>query len=452
MSPLLSALALGSSLQAAASGDSEVAVGSAPVGLGSFDEREQASAVLRLQPALVLGRKSLSSELQLSYSPRLLYRLPNLAGLERPLLLQEARLTYEANASSRHQFFATAEGTYGELDYTAVGDIFGTSQTGQVDVDIARMQRGFVSGGLVARTDARTEWSVTFGADYTTFSGASQSIDDASVAVDPGGSSEPDPEASPELEPADPATDLPASLLAEVNLGWSRRVSKQDTVGFRNQIAYQWFEGQGAFLLVGPEVGWRHAFAAGSHFDVAMGLAYVRLLDSGPALPALPESLPAPEATLPNSIATTGGVELAVDLYSKAGLAAAWQLSGALDWVFDPLAGASVPRAGGETQLSLRAGPRWAFTPNAGFYTQLRDIPQLAGDIDARFDQTLLRAEVPLQHTSRSGWQVRFGGRATFRGPRVGAADFTLSRRRELWAFFSVAARFPPGSGGTSGL
>lgn len=443
MSLLLSALALGSSLQAAVSGDSEVAVGSAPVGLGSVSEREQASSALRLQPAFALWQRSRARELRLSYSPRLFYRLPNLAGLDRPLLLQEAQLTYEANRP-RYQVFASVEGTYGELDYTAVGDVFGTSQTGQVNVDIASIRRGFASTGLVARSGARTEWSATLAADYTTFSSAPPLTSEVSAPSDAAnGSSSPTGTAAPEGLLEDAITDLPASLLVEAQLGLSHRVTRQDTLGLRNQVAYQWFEGQGAFLLVGPEMSWRHQLTPGSSFDVAVGLAYVRVLDVGPFSLASAQDPLATATTAPNSLAPVGGLEVALDIYSGGGLSVAWQGNASLEWVFDPLAGASVPRTGGETQLSLRVGRRWAVTPNAGFYTQLRDTPLQGGDIDARFDQTLLRAEVPLNYAPSPGLQLSVGGRATYRGPRVGAADFTLARRRELWAFFAVSASFP---------
>lgn len=89
------------------------------------DERTVTEFVL--VPTAGLNMRFKSSALNLSYSPRLFTRFPNV-GSGRPLLLHQFGANYSHNLSPRVSFGVTFAGGVGEVDYSGINLVQGTGQ------------------------------------------------------------------------------------------------------------------------------------------------------------------------------------------------------------------------------------------------------------------------------------------------------------------------------------
>ena len=132
-------------------------------------------------------------------------------------------------------------------------------------------------------------------------------------------------------------------------------------------------------------------------------------------------------------------------------------LSGSLDWFFDPIAGTSQPRAGVDATSKIEIGRDWQITPNASFYTLLRQSrsdlgggrtpgADNTGTVElVALDATQLRGEIPCSYRLTNQAFLNFGLRGSLRGRSMLDDDFSLTELVEFWAFAGLTLRFASG-------
>lgn len=104
----------------------EVAVGSAPVDYGG---RQSATVTYTLSPMGGWWIGTHTRSLLLAYTPRLMLRRPNRAGVNRPLILHDVSADYAERLSRRMQLSSRLAWVYGETDYLSFEEALGPTQT-----------------------------------------------------------------------------------------------------------------------------------------------------------------------------------------------------------------------------------------------------------------------------------------------------------------------------------
>ncbi len=176
--PAVSLIAL---LQLVSAVDAEVAGGVLPVAGGTQNEAAVTGAV---SPTVgVVEPSSRGDRFRSSYSPRAFWRFPNELKLARPAVLHQLELFGAPLLGKRTSFDATSTLTVGELDYTAVTQVFGDTQAvapADPFVNIFALNaRLSLNHQLSRRWSIRTElpWTYqTIGIDDDTFGGPQESM------------------------------------------------------------------------------------------------------------------------------------------------------------------------------------------------------------------------------------------------------------------------------------
>src|SRR5882757_9106245 len=108
-----------------ATATSESRAGQAPIVAGT-ESRAFVAQVLR--PVVELHLRERGVTLRLAYGPRIFWETPRPIDASGPLVLHTAILRLEARASRTVIFTATAEGSLGQPDYTALPQLLGMTQ------------------------------------------------------------------------------------------------------------------------------------------------------------------------------------------------------------------------------------------------------------------------------------------------------------------------------------
>ena len=112
----------------------------------------------------------------------------------------------------------------------------------------------------------------------------------------------------------------------------------------------------------------------------------------------------------------------------------------------------SQPRAGFDANSNIEIGRDWQITPNASFYTLLRE--QRSGRTPGAdnttvelvsLDATQLRGEIPFSYRLSNLAYLNFGVRGSLRGRSLLDEDFSLTELVEFWAFAGLTLRFASG-------
>jgi hypothetical protein len=416
----LLALALGAAVvEGAVGADTEVAAGRAPV---EINGPERNSVSFTGTPAVGLRITDETHTFTTTYAPRFYYRLPNVLDVNRPLVLHQVDLGYENLIDISTLWTTVAALDIGELDYTSASQIF-DPQTSGLQQDVEQIAR--VSGDSTYRvtTSRRSTWQLSLQGEYTT---PINTDDD-----EPAAPTEP---VDPTLPPVAPATTtILKSASGTVRPHYRYVVSRRDFITSELRLSYQWFSNGGEFVVVSPQLGWERRLSYRSTLVTSAGPLYVVVLSA------------APGADDDNFIGGSGLLELRSTLSRGDGHELTGNLSGTVDWFFDPLAGTSDPRATVQASAVARFGRKWTLSPVVSFSTLLREESGGAAAI-ARTDASVLRADLPVRYDINDNQRFNFGLRSSFRGGRLGTNDFSLTETYEAWAYVGLALAF-----GTSG-
>ena len=185
----------------------------------------------------------------LSYSPRLLYRWPNILRLNRPLLLHQVGLQYGRGLTPTWSMFTGLAANIGELDYTTAQQVFGDQQGNLPDASVT----SYASiGGTIGFTGLLTpihRLGFSAGADFRTPYGASTQTDD------------PDNQAL-----------LPQQVSGSGSVTHGYLVRSTDTLTTTLTGQYVDFDNRGASYIVSGTYGWAHQIDSRLTSNVEAGL------------------------------------------------------------------------------------------------------------------------------------------------------------------------------------
>jgi hypothetical protein len=418
---LASVIASASIVEAAAGVDGEVAAGRAPVQANGPEENAVTFTVV---PGAALRLRSLTNTLTLSYTPRVFYRVPNELDVSRPLVLHQFQLADILRTSRTMTWTSSAQVSVGELDYTASSLVLppGSSTVQASVVDIVRLEG---QTGFTLDATRRLRWTTELYGDFTT------PLDD--------------PPSTPPMLPEGvnvPSGVVPESAQLSGRSGLSYAVNRADRIGANGEITYQWFPDTGRFLLLSPNLTWDRQLSRESRMSVSAGFAYVITLatpdDSDPG----------------DAIGGTGSFQFDSTVHRGRNIRVSTGFGANLDWFFDPIAGTSAPRAGVNGGLNVDVGRDWNISPNASFFTILRDASTTVGESPdttpgattqiLSYDATQLRAEIPFAYRATPFLLINFGARGALRGREIQDEGFP-DERYEFWAFFGLTLRFATG-------
>jgi hypothetical protein len=416
-------------VEAAAGADAEIAAGRAPI---DVDSPEESSLTFTLVPGAALRLRSRTTSLTLSYAPRIFYRLPNALGIDRPLVLHQIGLDHREELSRQVAWASSAKLSIGEVDYTAGGLVFGTGTT-SVPTSVADVFRLEAQTGLKFELSRRVNLSWELSGEYTTSLGDSVAATPVVVMpTDPGA-------------PAQSVVNTPLPESAQLTSEWSLSyaLSHTDRVGPAAEITYQWFPDTGRYLLLSPNLFWDRQLSRRTDIGLSAGVAYVITLETAQL-----------GGDTSDNLGGTGSFQLGSVLYKSRRVSWTTRLNASLDWFFDPLAGTSQPRAGGQLSNDIAVGRDWLISPNVSFYSLLReastrvgagaDTPNPVPEV-IRPDATMFRAELPFRYAVSRSVTLNFGGRAAMRGRALSQPGYRVNEQQELWAFVGLTVRLASG-------
>jgi hypothetical protein len=425
-SSLLIAALSAAVVEAAVGADAEVAAGRAPI---DVDSPEENSLTFTLVPGAAVRLRSKTTSLTLSYAPRIFYRLPNALELDRPLVLHQIGLDHTAALSHDIAWASGAKLSIGEVDYTAGSLIFGAGTT-SVPTSVADVFRLEVQTGLKFELSRRARLSWDLSGDYTTSLGDSGAP--PAVMPTPGAQT-----------PTVVNVRLPES--AQLSSQWSLAyaVTHTDRVGPAAELTYQWFPDTGRYLLLSPNLFWERQLSRRTDIGVSAGIAYVMTLETAQI-----------GGDTSDNLGGTGSFKLGSVLYKSRRVSWTTRLNASLDWYFDPLAGTSQPRAGGQLSNDIAVGRDWLISPNVSFYSLLNeastrvgsgadDTPAVAAVI--RPDATTFRAELPFKYAVSKSVTFNFGARTVMRGRSLSQPGYRVNEQQELWAYVGLTVRLATG-------
>lgn len=378
----------------------EVRGGRAPVAAGRRPEAVFAS-VLQPQAALIL--RSHVSESSIYYAPRLFFGQPNAIDLERPLLLHVAGARHEQRESRVLRWGAQAETTLGEVDYTALQQLVGPTQTALP----------VLSEVLTAAGEASTTWRATrrLTLEGRAIAAHRRPLGDQPVPPPPADGVAPTP--APTLAVQTTATAEPALTYA---------VTRRDDLVLRPGATIYSFEGVLDVLVAHPRVLWRHRVARDATLLIGGGVAVIEPL--GQRADALDRLSPLGETTLEGVVARGGGLTLAARLRAD------------VHWEVNPVLATGLQVGSATAGLSLAVRDEWTVAPLATFATSVTSAP-----LPGQPDETVVSGELPVRYRFSDELALELGGRYVHRTTHL-AAQRHPARGREVWGYALLVTTF----------
>lgn len=236
---------------AAVGGRAQQSGGISPVVVGEESGPLSATTVT---PAAGVRYSSSRTVLTLRYHPRFLWRLPNPVSTARPLLLHQADLTASQVLSRRANLTLGIQEAYGEVDYSAVGFVFGAQST-NIDVEVLRVMR--TSGNL--------------GFDYMLTHRLSFGLGVEAEHNKPLGDAGPEGATFVESQGAS----------ATARLGYA--LTRTDAIGFSAGAGYYTSDLPSRFMSAISSIDWRHMFSKDASLTTGAGVGMIRDLDDDTA-------------------------------------------------------------------------------------------------------------------------------------------------------------------------
>lgn len=374
------------------------------------------------------GARSHATTAVLQYSPRILYRFPNLAQLNRPLLLHQTAAAYSRRLTPTWAMTAQAAADIGELDYTSAQTLFGDQQTALPEADVTSYLS--VNGGLVFTGALTPVHSLTIApnADFRTPYGAStQSSSDPTVDGF--------------------QTVLPQQFGTGLTLAHNYLFRPRDTLSLQVSGQYVDFDARGASYIVAGSYGWARRIT--SRLDSLIRAGLFASQETRP-----PEGVDRTNAGSP--VQPVVVAQLNGRLYNRSGLRISGNFGLSNTALRDSITGEVVPRIGLSSQLTFFFPPRWTAGLSANFYTTATIEPRFAADPGGMTDpdevfldpsaqqETALSWRTPVSYSFRNNYAVEFGTIWSVRGPHLSTSPFRF-RQLESWLYVAFSVDFASG-------
>ena len=352
----------------------------------------------------------------LSYSPRLLFRWPNLLRLNRPLLLHQIGLQYARGLTPTWSMVTGIASNVGELDYTTAQQVFGDQQGNLPDASVTSYASVGANVGFTGLVSPIHRLGFGIGADFRTPYGESAQTDD------------PNSQAL-----------LPQQVSGSGTISHGYLVRSTDTLTATLTGQYVDFDNRGASYIVSGTYGWAHQLDSRLTSNIQAGLF-------------LSQQTREPEGFEQRVVGGTPirpvfSAGLQGRLYNRARLRITGNFGVSSSAFLDSVAGEVVPRAGASSGVTFFVPPSWTAGIQANFFTVATLQPRDFGD-DANASQqqeTVLSFRTPVSYQFRNNsYALEFGSIVSARGPHLRAGDFQF-RQLEVWGYIAVAFEFATG-------
>jgi len=355
--------------------------GSAPRSPGADPE---GALALELQPGAALRLTLPRSQLRLVASPRLYYRTPNLADVDRPLFLVQADADYTYDFDPRTRLASKLDVSYGEVDYTNAPAALGTPLAGELEQASLEVLNVNVEGTLTFQLRPRHTLSVGALAHHT---------DDVGVEA---------------------SSAFPTTTTVGVELAYGYALDERSTLSFPVQPRY---------YFVDPGSDW---------FSTAFNAAFVRQLDLRTTVDArgglvLVDTRDSALSVYPSAAASIERVVL-----ERRGTRVTNRAGVVLDANLDPTIGEVRPALGVELSALSYFGPRWSAGLSLSAYTNT--TTREAAEEEPTTDDTTLSSTLSAGYRVGMDAWLDFGARFYLRGTNIIEDDFDVVER-QIWGF-----------------
>lgn len=396
---------LSGEFDAAVGGRAEVNGGIAPVDAAG---NSGAMVGMEIVPIAGIQYREARHSLRLLATPRIFARVPNILGIERPLFLGRLDLTHSHQITRRLEWNGSAGGLVGELDYTALGSVFGGDQTTAPPANVLNYAGANISQGASIRLARRHSLDIFVDGFYGTYLGAD---DEEGAAL------------------------LPTTISAQGGLGYSAEASRRDRLTLLAAGSWQSFTPGLAILSATGRFAWEHRVAEDAQVEVAAGALVplsTEITEAGPTTIETPPPavLPDAEIGLSGTLRQTGESRITggVRVYATPRT--------------DGIRGALYPILGTALNLGVELPPDWRVGVNLGFATAATsgpDVIALPGQNND--DQTVVTGALPVSYLLSRDMALNFGARGSIRMSHLRDTDFGTSRP-ELLFFVSFSGAY----------
>jgi hypothetical protein len=406
------------SVQAAAGGRVEAMAGVVPD--NPFDPSEPRFA-FAIVPVAGLSVQRPRYELTALYRPRAFWRVPNRFNLSRPLLLHQASLDHRYVLSSRTVMQNRFQLSAGEVDYALSSLVFDPAQPTVLNDDVTPVLRAQASSSFGYALQRR--WSTGVGLDGS-YNAPLYGEDAAGFRTSAVAGVE--PFLGHQLDGRNELT-----LSAYAGLSWF-------STGLREQAFWgrpDSESGDTTYAVIAPGLRWSHRITEQTEASLSGGVAYLRVVQGSELLGAREgdaETTPIAEAQMQSQLWRERGRTLLAGAFAQ------------YRWFFDPILGRPVRRVGGGLNATLDLPPDWTVRSALSFFTTVGNDEFAPPEFltARRFDQTMLRIDVPVTYQASRLIGLEFGIRSNLRGPALG--DGVEINRVEFWGYGAVRFVFDP--------
>jgi hypothetical protein len=362
----------------------ETALGYAPN--GPRGER-QATFVTQLQPGVTFGLATHRALYELTLSPRIYYRNPNLQGLHRPLLLAQAAARHVYALDSRLKWATQAGAQYGEVEYSSAGLVLRSPASRPIEDAVLESLELDAASGFVWSATRRHEVSLTGIAAYTR-----------------------------------PIGDETGGLFTTTTGGGDANqrffLDRRATLTAPTAVRYYSVSAAPDWTTLAQSIGLDRRLARRTTFSVnAGGTALWRPRET-------PQVYPRGLLAIERVVRESRQSRLVNRIVVSA------------DATFDPLLGLAYPVVGVEASLTATLGPRWTLNATSSAFTPMTRDPVTPEGTD-----TTVAISVAAGHRLTRNWSIEFGARESSRATHLGVAPFAF-KEGETWIFARLTAVF----------
>lgn len=325
-----------------------------------------------------------------------------------PLILHSADLVLDARPSRDVSLTASANGSIGSPDYTALPLVLGTVQ-GTLP-PIVSLMSGTAQASVRAKASRRWELALTAQLFHWQWLDVPETL---------------------------PASIITGQTLVSAEPSATLRLSARDSLGLGTTVAEAWYSDGAGLGTITPALTWRRHVTPRADLRLTLGLTYAHALGPTPpgAVPLLGSSR---SATGP-----IGSFELISRLVRRDQIMILGGAGGAVDFYVDPVLGTAGPRGAAGAGLTAISAPRWMISLRGDFATALRTTPYptLVGGIAP--DETAFYLSLFVRRWVSKNLMPEIGARWADRGPALVTPDFGF-HQREIWIYLALTATTQP--------
>jgi len=396
----------------------EVAAGSAPPAPG---EAAEPALSAELRPGAALRLRSERSSLTLRLEPRFHYRTPNLANLDRPLVLLRTDASYLHALTPRLAHRTNVSATYGEVDYLDLDLSFGdTAPTRELrDPVITRFS-----------TDAQTgfAWQATRRYEISVDAVASYQVELEEDQQTPAGSGSPAP-----------AIGQPETLAVGIDVIQEYELDERSVLRLPVSPRYYSVTPGNDQIAVAVDVVYRRLLEPRATLEIGAGAAFVKDVEGECDRLADPEC-ERPEEADPLAVLPRASVGYQRVLNDASRRRSVLRLRAALETPFDPILGDLRPLASVEAGHDRELDRDWSLS----FVLQAATVTTADPLADGSAEST--GAATALANYRIAPWMLfDFGTRLSTRASHLAADSFELTET-QVWGFCGLTVVFAASS------